>query len=149
MEVSRMMSLFSINCYNINSVDEFSLAKSIVLSNCLEKQQDSFNPVYSDHSLREGTPALSKDREDKGETVWIFPQVIFAWEHLWGSGSNREGISGYLCIDYFIKDIHSFLANDKIRDRDILFLFSRFGDSGVGRMTYLSYLSMLKPYFDH
>jgi hypothetical protein len=73
-----MMSLFSINCYNINSVDEFSLAKSIVLSNCLEKQQDSFNPVYSDHSLREGTPALSKDREDKGETVWIFSQVVFA-----------------------------------------------------------------------
>lgn len=73
-----MMSLFSINCYNINSVDDFSLAKSIVLSNCLEKQQDSFNPVHCYHSLREGTPALSKDREDKGETVWIFSQVVLA-----------------------------------------------------------------------
>jgi ABC-type sulfate transport system substrate-binding protein len=48
-----------------------------------------------------------------------------------------------------MKDIHSFLANDKIRDRDVLLLFSRFGDSGAARMTYLSYLSMLKPYFDH
>ena len=149
MEVLRVMSLFSINCYNINSVDDFSIAKSIILTSRIAKQQNSLNPVHSDHSLREGTLTLSKDLEDKRETLRIFSQVVFAREHLRSTRSNLERIPGYLCNDYLMKDIHSFLANDKIRDRDILLLFSRFGDSGVGRMTYLSYLSMLKPYFDH
>ena len=103
----------------------------------------------SHHCIREGTFPLSLDREDKREALRIFSQVVFSREHLRGIGSNREGVSGYLCMSYLMKDIHSFLANDKIRDRDVLLLFSRFGDSGVGRMTYLGYLSMLKPYFDH
>jgi hypothetical protein len=47
-----------------------------------------------------------------------------------------------------MQDIHSFLGNDTIRDKDILILFSRFGDQGLGRLTYLGYLSLLKPFFD-
>jgi hypothetical protein len=48
-----------------------------------------------------------------------------------------------------IKDIHSFLGNDSIRDKDILILFSRLGDQGLGRLTYLGYLALLKPFFDY
>jgi hypothetical protein len=47
-----------------------------------------------------------------------------------------------------MQDIHSFLGNDTIRDKDILILFSRLGDQGLGRLTYLGYLSLLKPFFD-
>lgn len=41
------------------------------------------------------------------------------------------------------------MGNDKIRDKDILILFQRMGDQGTGRLTYLGYLTLLKPFFDY
>lgn len=90
-----------------------------------------------------------QDRKAEIKIMWIQSNRIFALEHIWGTRFDRKGIFGYLCKHVFTQDIHSFLGNDSIRDKDILILFSRLGDQGLGRLTYLGYLALLKPYFDY
>lgn len=49
------------------------------------------------------------------------------------------------------QDVRSFIGNDNIKDRDMLILMARLCDtsSGPARLTYLGYLNLLKPHFNH
>lgn len=66
------------------------------------------------------------------------------------SRSHQQRIPRYACILYTIQDVKEFVGNERIQDDDIIRLFMKMGTTSADpKLTYLSYLNLLKPHFDN